>query len=535
MKNILNMSLISLLLATVAVAQENNAPSDPSGNEESASAEAAELAKANEEKADSSVQEKISGEMDERLRKSLEELTALREQIVEDTVPLNRELNELLAELQNAREDYQKAVRLRDQGAFELVKLTEEIKARTETGVYLSNFISEYLRNWESRMPISEMQIYGDQIEAARTSPGDGGPDEAAYQSQTGLILTALERLDQQLGGHIFQGSAMDDAGVMKDGTFLVLGPTQFFRSADGVNIGNIELRNNSFEPSIAEFRDPNNLAAAERVITTSSGYLPLDPTLGNARVIEATEVTWREYIEDGGVVVWPIIGLAAAAFLTALFKWIALIAVPRASGKKVDAMLQRVAEGKIKAARQVALTISGPTGRMLSAGLGSFGESKELIEEVMYEKILVTRLKVQRFLPFIAITAAASPLLGLLGTVTGIINTFKMITIFGTGDVKTLSSGISEALITTQVGLVVAIPALLFHAYLYRQAKGITDRMEQSAMSLLNHIKDPIGGRSHHPSIDQAKGTEKSPDATREALAELLRPILDEPQEERS
>jgi len=125
----------------------------------------------------------------------------------------------------------------------------------------------------------------------------------------------------------------------------------------------------------------------------------------------------------------------------------------------------------------------------MLLAGVEHLSEPTELIEEVMYEKILATKLRLQRFLPFIAISASSAPLLGLLGTVTGMINTFKLITVFGSGDVKTLSSGISEALITTEYGLIVAIPSLLIHAFLSRKARGLTDQMEKAAISFINQV----------------------------------------------
>ena len=135
---------------------------------------------------------------------------------------------------------------------------------------------------------------------------------------------------------------------------------------------------------------------------------------------------------------------------------------------------------------------MAGPSGRMLSAGARHLGEPRDLVEEVMFEQVLTERLKLQSWLPFVAICATSAPLLGLLGTVTGIMNTFALMTEFGTGDPKVLSSGISEALITTEYGLIIAIPSLLLHAFLSRKAKAIVDHMEKSAVQFMNHVRTP-------------------------------------------
>ena len=179
----------------------------------------------------------------------------------------------------------------------------------------------------------------------------------------------------------------------------------------------------------------------------------------------------------------------------------------------------------------------------MLAVGVKHIKEPRELIEEAMYETVLRTKLKVQRFLPFIAICAASAPLLGLLGTVTGIINTFKMITVFGSGDVKSLSGGISEALITTKFGLIVAIPSLLLHAFLSRKAKGVTDNMEATGVTFINEVaRSPFARRSATrvaPSEVNGNDVEIIPQGTpdpahvreqvTEILGEMLGPIVEE------
>jgi hypothetical protein len=101
---------------------------------------------------------------------------------------------------------------------------------------------------------------------------------------------------------------------------------------------------------------------------------------------------------------------------------------------------------------------------------------------------------------------------------VTGIINTFKLITVFGSGDVKTLSGGISEALITTEFGLIVAIPSLLLHSFLSRKARGIVGRLEAAAVALVNQVaKTPFveaGARVERAELEQQ---------VREILRDLL------------
>ena len=99
------------------------------------------------------------------------------------------------------------------------------------------------------------------------------------------------------------------------------------------------------------------------------------------------------------------------------------------------------------------------------------------------------------RFGAFIILIAAVAPLLGLLGTVTGMIATFDIITEFGTGDPKLLSGGISIALVTTEVGLAVAIPALIFGNLLSGWAESIKDDMEKAALHVMNRSK----GRAAH------------------------------------
>lgn len=425
-----------------------------------------------------------------QLEQSIEELNQLREQAVNEKIPLSQKLSALERELSKVRLDYQQTTRLLDSRTLDLNNLRSEINTRKQESTYLSNLLGEYIRNFESRLHIAEIQRYRDPLDTAKLSLENNNlSEEEVFKAQAELLSVSLERLHESLGGVKFKGTAVDSSGLVKNGTFILIGPAALFQSDEGAIVGTVEQRLGSLEPSIVPFNSPEDTMAAAAVIANSSGLFPLDPTFGNAHKIEETEETFLEHVNKGGPVMYPIFAMATAALLVAVFKWLSMLFVRMPSQKRINALLNVVEQHDIRAAMQKAKAMGGPVGQMLYAGVEHLQEPRELIEEVMFEQLLATRLRLERFLPFIAICAASAPLLGLLGTVTGIINTFKLITIFGSGDVKTLSGGISEALITTEFGLIVAIPSLLIHAFLSRKARGIINQMEKSAVALLNQI----------------------------------------------
>jgi biopolymer transport protein ExbB len=434
--------------------------------------------------------------VEQKLEASLKELSELRELAAAEKVPLNKKLSDLESELIDVRGEYQQTTRLLDSRTLDLNNLRNEIKSREEEAAYLSNLLSEYARNFESRLHIAEVQRYEQFLEEAKLAPENSNlSEQEVYEAQANLLSVSLDRLEDSLGGSRFEGKAIDEGGLVQNGTFVLMGPSAFFLSQEGGKVGTVEQRIGSLEPSIVAFGDPADTQAAKELIAEGSGTMPFDPTLGNAHVIEATEQTLFEHIQKGGPVMIPILGMAAAALLVAIYKWMFLAFLRKPSDKQLSLLLDDIAKHDQKAAKKRAKSFGGPFGKMLTAAIEHIKEPPALVEEIMYETVLSTKLKLQRLLPFIAISAASAPLLGLLGTVTGIINTFKLITVFGSGDVKTLSGGISEALITTEFGLIVAIPSLLLHAFLSRKAQSITDEMEKSAVAVVNQIsKQPYG-----------------------------------------
>ena len=513
-----------------------------------------------------------------QLKESIAELDTLRQQMAADKVPLSKRLSDLERELTKARQDYQQTTRLLDSRTLDLTTLKSEVKSRQEEAGYLSNLLGEYNRNFESRLHIAEVQRYRQPLEAAKLAPENSNlSQEQVYAAQVAMVTASLARLQDALGGTRFDGTAVDAGGLVRSGTFMIVGPVALFRSADGAHVGTVEQRLGSLEPSVVPFGDGADAEAAAAVVASADGPFPFDPTLGNAHKIEATQETLGEHIRAGGPVMYPILALAGAALLVAIGKALSFGTLRLPSQPRIGALLNAVMQQDMHALKQAlgavqkvefrigramlggallgaaigaagclvheffpslwsplglvmervpalsglrvevayGLVASGcgvlfgvlgalwgvlqgglqwllgrsPVGRMLAVGVEHIREPRELIEEVMYENVLATRLKLQRFLPFIALSASSAPLLGLLGTVTGIISTFKLITVYGSGDVKTLSSGISEALITTEYGLYVAIPSLLMYAFLARKARGLIDQMEKAALAFVNQV----------------------------------------------
>lgn len=209
--------------------------------------------------------------------------------------------------------------------------------------------------------------------------------------------------------------------------------------------------------------------------------------------ITEAPEKTWAGYVEAGGPAGLVIIALGILAIVLVVVRSISLLLVGGSGQAFVTKVAEQLRQGDTEAALKLAGTGRGAVGRVCKAVVANFSRPREQLEDVVGEAILSEQPKIDRFSTAILVIAAVAPLMGLLGTVTGMIATFDIITEFGTGDPRRLSGGISEALVTTQLGLIVAIPALLVGNILSSWGNGVMGRVERSALHLLNvQVEEP-------------------------------------------
>ena len=131
-------------------------------------------------------------------------------------------------------------------------------------------------------------------------------------------------------------------------------------------------------------------------------------------------------------------------------------------------------------------LDVRNPLGRVLKVGEDNFKKDIDTLELKLAEAIMAERPSIERGIGAVRIISVVAPLAGLLGTVTGMIVTFQMITLYGTGDPKLMAGGISQALVTTVLGLLVAIPTTLLHSFTASSAKGIISVLEEQSTGIL-------------------------------------------------
>lgn len=238
--------------------------------------------------------------------------------------------------------------------------------------------------------------------------------------------------------------------------------------------------RNVSELPRQPEARRFVNSTEALHRATEGKVAFGIDPTLGGVLASLLAKPNLTERIQQGGLVGYLIIALGVIGVLIALERMLVLVLTSR----KVTAQLNRDEPSQ-----------DNPLGRVLSVYDQNKSVDTETLELKMSEAIFKEAPALNRALLFIKIISVVAPLMGLLGTVVGMINTFQAITLYGTGDPKLMAGGISQALVTTVLGLSVAIPMVLLHTLVSGRSRRIVQVLqEQSAGIIARHAEKSRG-----------------------------------------
>jgi len=214
-------------------------------------------------------------------------------------------------------------------------------------------------------------------------------------------------------------------------------------------------------------------------LVNATSGQEPIgiDPTRGQLLGLLVQSPSLMERIDQGGTVGYVIIVLGIFGVIVAIWRLLVLSAV----GAKVNRQVKNMNEPNT----------NNPLGRVLKTAKDSAGADIETIELKLGESILRETPKLNSMLPLLKIISVVAPLLGLLGTVTGMIVTFQAITLYGAGDPKLMAGGISTALVTTVLGLVVAIPTVFLHTLVSSRARRVTQILQEESAGMLAELAE--------------------------------------------
>ena len=222
---------------------------------------------------------------------------------------------------------------------------------------------------------------------------------------------------------------------------------------------------------------------------------VPVDVLLStelSSELANHQETTWKddlmEFFRNGGILMYPIVTLFGLGLLVALWRFLWLL-IAGFGGLSTGRTLKALRKGDLETARVQVKRAHGKVGRVLKTVLLKDYSGREAGEKALEELFAREVPKIESGLTWISVFAATAPLLGLLGTVMGMIELFDVITMHGTSDPKLLAGGISIALVTTEAGLIVAIPLQLIHTFLTNRADSLRSRMESAGLAVLNAL----------------------------------------------
>jgi len=222
----------------------------------------------------------------------------------------------------------------------------------------------------------------------------------------------------------------------------------------------------------------------------------PVDVLLStslSSQMAQATEMTlWeslKKWFHDGGMIMYPISIVGLLTLLMVIERFLVIAWKGRHSKRKLRKVFALAREGKLEEARIEADKLRGSVGRIVQAVLRHHLQGRGAAEKAVEDVFAYELLSLERRLGTIGVFGTTAPLLGLLGTVMGMIELFGVITLYGSNDPKLLAGGIAVALVATEAGLLVAIPTQLVHSWLSSNIDNLVGQMETSALKLMNTI----------------------------------------------
>ena len=429
------------------------------------------------------------GTYEQRLRQASEELIQTRERIAKEKAPLLQAMRAAEDRIIASDTETTRLETGQEEGSDNHRKLSKETDATRKNENYLNTLAHDSLNAFEDGLLPGEKQFVPEKAEILREAFSD--PSKlAGGQKAAEVADLLLAQVQQSLGGYHAAGTSLVDGdSKLVDGTFAFVGPESFFRADEGGAAGTVRVREGTGR-AITCLLPEWKAAAVEAFFQGRQGTMLADASAGKALRLKETKGTVWQHINKGGVVSYAILCVGLLALLLIGQKIVDLSRMSIDDPRAVQRCLDAVAAGNEPDAGQGVRLLKATPRELFTAGLRHLGEPKELLEERLTSVLLRQRLHYERWLPLLAVIATAAPLMGLLGTVTGMVRTFTLITVFGTGNAGKLASGISEVLVATELGLLVAIPTLVAHGFLSQRIQKNLSLLERYALEFVTAVQ---------------------------------------------
>ena len=453
----------------------------------------------------------LSRSSGEDLTRSIQELDRLREQIAAEKLPLATQLTSLEEKLASLRREHEQITGVSEEDNDALAAIKAEIKARQDELSYIGNLLDEYVRNFESKVHVSELQYYGKDIEVAKQASEDTSLSiTETFSRQTGFVNVTIKRLFDAIGGMRFPGFGVDLQGSVAEGQFAIIGPVALFSAKSTGTSGIAIPQSGSAYPLIRplEGRLQNGIA---EVVESGKGMVPLDPSRGGALKAIVQKTSLLHIFKKGGPIMWPLLFAALLALFTVIERVIFLVNEQlKGNPKALQKFFDAISRGDTDAAIRMSKDAKYYVVRTLGYALGH-------IETSLNNAILFAQgqelKRFRRGIPILDTIITLAPLLGLLGTVTGMMGSFSLIG----GELSApaaVTGGIAEALIATAFGLGIAIISLIPFNFLNSKVEEARLEIELAATQLELLMHDQTGvmasgraaaaGHAEFPDTDQ-------------------------------
>jgi biopolymer transport protein ExbB len=416
----------------------------------------------------------IQNELLSRITQSKKELMETEKSISQKSSALTKRLDEKQNQIVTLRKEAAAAQRIIDEQLLSLDQLKTRVERWETQSTYQAHLLNAYVES------------VGLSIDGLAKIDGDVSIDAS-------VLDIALNHLESRLKPKWMEKDIVSPQGTILKVQSLSVGPVNVAYDLTTQSGGPLTT-DNTEELRVLNVFNSSQLDNLRGLQANGHGYLTFDPTLGNAYKLMNRDDDLQTHLVKGGVWAIPIVLFGLFAFIIAVIKAVELYKLPKIDSHLTEKITKAIAEFtttesttdkhnlKEKVLR-MAKEAGGAQAKLIHIAMSNPLSQRR--DDLLVAYLMEYKHTIERFMGVVASSAAIAPLLGLLGTVSGMISMFKMMTIFGSGDATTVSGGISEALITTELGLIVAIPSLIVSALLTRKTKSYNHMLETFAIKL--------------------------------------------------